>query len=168
MLNKKIFLLLAFICSPVIAQTNNAQIISVHGNWTAYAFIENGNKVCYMTSMPITDAGDYNSRGDIAAFVTHWPKQNSKDVFSYVAGYPYKKGSDVSVQIGGQTFSLFTQGEMAWAPDVNTDKRIISAIKKGSKMVVKGTSSRGTLTTDTYSLSGSTAAYNAITTTCGS
>jgi hypothetical protein len=34
-------------------------------------------------------------------------------------------------------------------------------------MIVKGTSSRGTLTTDTYSLSGFTAAFNAISKACG-
>jgi hypothetical protein len=35
-------------------------------------------------------------------------------------------------------------------------------------MVIKGTSSRGTLTTDTYSLAGFTAAYNAIEQACKS
>ena len=145
---------------------NNAVKISEHGNWTAYYFIENGQKVCYMTSAPITDAGDYTQRGDIAAFITHWPSKTSKDVFSYVTGYTYKKGSDVTVAVGGKTYSLFTQGEMAWASDETTDKSLINSIKAGSKMIVKGTSSRGTLTTDTYSLSGSTAAYNAITSAC--
>ncbi len=34
-------------------------------------------------------------------------------------------------------------------------------------MIVAGISSRGTLTTDTYSLNGFTAAYDAITRACG-
>lgn len=159
------------VCIPLLfcslqAHANSPKIISEHGKWTAYYFVENGQKVCYMTSTPITDAGNYTKRGDIAAFITHWPSKESKDVFSYVAGYPYKKNSDVNISIGGSKFSLFTQGEMAWATDMDTDRRLINSIKKGSKMIVKGTSQRGTLTTDTYSLEGSTAAYNAITKAC--
>jgi hypothetical protein len=57
---------------------------------------------------------------------------------------------------------------MAWAPDTAQDNAITEAIKTGSSMVVKGTSSRGTVTTDTFSLSGSSKAYEAISTECGS
>ncbi|MGB1026239.1 MAG: invasion associated locus B family protein, partial [Rhodospirillaceae bacterium] len=41
-------------------------------------------------------------------------------------------------------------------------------MKRGRDMIVKGTSSRGTVTTDTYSLSGVTAAMNAIDKACAS
>ena len=166
MFKKFYFILLFSFIVPSAAYASSATEIDTFGKWTAYSFVENGEKVCYMTSIPVTDAGDYSSRGDIAAFITHWPTKESKDVFSYVAGYPYKNGSDVNVAIGNKNFSLFTQGEMAWAPDSSTDQRLISAIKQGTKMVIKGTSSRGTLTTDTYSLEGSTAAYNVITKEC--
>ena len=44
---------------------------------------------------------------------------------------------------------------------------MVNAMAKGSKMVVKGTSSRGTPTTDTYSLMGFMAARRAITQACG-
>jgi len=42
----------------------------------------------------------------------------------------------------------------------------VAALKAGSSLVVKGTSGRGTETTDTYSLSGTTAAMQAIDTAC--
>ena len=149
---------------PAVAQ--NAEVHSRHGQWTVYTFEENGQTVCYMASPPNSDSGNYSKRGEISAQITHWPGAETKNVFSYVAGYPYKKGSTVSVEIGGRTFTLFTQGEMAWSPDAQTDASLIEAIKKGREMVVKGTSARGTLTTDTYSLSGSTAAHNAISKLC--
>ncbi len=166
MFNKIAIITLCLLLTPAHVNAQAAQKISSHGKWTVFSFIENGKKVCYMSSRPITDVGDYNQRGEISAFITHWPSSDSKDVFSYIAGYTYKNGSDVSVSIDGKTHSLFTQGGMAWAPDVETDKKLINAIKKGSTMVVKGTSSRGTLTTDTYSLQGSTAAYDAISKLC--
>lgn len=161
------FCLLAFAALPGVAQASEPTRIGVYGDWTAYEFVENGNKVCYMAAKEKTAEGNYNSRGDIYALITHRPAENSKNVFSYITGYPYKEGSEASVKIGGQTFSLFTQGETAWAPDADADARIAQAIQKGSTMVVKGTSTRGTLTTDTFSLKGSGAAYDAISKACG-
>ena len=136
-------------------------------DWTSYVLMERGNKVCYMVSKPTKAKGKYTNRGEIFALITHRPSENTKDVFSYITGYTYKQGSDATVTIDGKKFILFTQDDTAWAPDANADSKLASAIRTGSKMVVKGTSSRGTLTTDTYSLKGSGAAYKAITKECG-
>lgn len=142
------------------------KLIGDYGSWSAYSLVESGNKVCYMVSEPEKHEGNYARRGDIYALITHRPAEGTKNVFSYIAGYPYKPGSDATLNVGNQRFSLFTQDETAWAPDVETDNKIADAIKRGSKLIVKGTSSRGTLTTDTYSLSGSSAAFEAITKEC--
>jgi hypothetical protein len=71
------------------------------------------------------------------------------------------------VAIGDQSFELFTQGDGAWAKDKQADDALVKAMIKGLDMVVKGTSSRGTETIDTYSLSGFTKAYEAIGKACG-
>lgn len=141
-------------------------MISEHGAWTAYEFMRDGRKVCYMASQPTKDEGNYTRRGDIFALITHGPGQ-AKDVFSYVAGYPYQPNSDVTIKVDSETFKLFTQGEMAWTPDDETDRRLSVAVQRGARMVVQGRSSRGTLTTDTFSLRGSGAAYKAISRACG-
>ncbi len=140
--------------------------IGTYGKWSAFTFVENGSKVCYMASQPTKAEGNYTRRGDIFALITHRPADGTRNVFSYIAGYPYKAASDVTVQIGSKKFVLFTQGETAWAPDSETDNAIAEAIREGSAMIVKGTSKRGTLTTDTFSLSGSSKAYDAITQAC--
>lgn len=137
------------------------------GDWTAYTLTEGGNKVCYMVSKPVTAKGNYTRRGEVFALITHRPSENTKDVFSYITGYTYKQGSDAKVIIDGQTYSLFTQDDTAWAPDATNDTRLAMAIRKGSRMEVKGTSSRGTATTDTYSLNGSSGAYEKISQECG-
>lgn len=141
--------------------------LGTFGKWSAFVFTEDGDKVCYMASQPDEDEGDYSRRGDIYALITHRPAEGTKNVFSYITGYPYKSGSDATVKIDGNTFTLFTQDETAWAPDATTDNRITDAIRKGYKMVVKGTSSRGTLTTDTFGLKGSSDAHDAISRECG-
>lgn len=154
-----------FAMSP--AEASGTKRIGTYGDWAAYVFTENGNKVCYMASEPKKAEGDYTKRDDIFAMITHRPAEGTQDVFSYVTGYTYKSGSDVTLKANGQAFTLFTQADTAWAPDSTTDSRIAQAIRKGSKMVVKGTSSRGTLTTDTFSLKGSGDAHDAISDACG-
>lgn len=148
------------------ALAGEPRLLASHGDWDAYVFIENGNKVCYMASKPTKDEGKYTRRGDIYALVTHRPAEGTKNVFSYITGYTYKRGSDATLEIDGKKIKLFTQDDTAWAPDSETDKNISGAIQAGSRMVVRGTSSRGTLTKDTFSLRGSSKAYERISKEC--
>ena len=148
-------------------QASEPELLGQHGDWTAYQFMENNGKVCYMVSQPTKDEGNYSQRGDIFALITHRPAEGSKNVFSYIAGYSYKAGSEVTVKVNSQNFKLFTQDDSAWAPDQDTDNKLADAVRRGNTLVVQGTSSRGTLTTDTFSLKGSSAAYKAISEECG-
>lgn len=154
-----------FFVAPANAEAPS--LIGNYGDWSAYSFTENGNKVCYMVSQPKKAEGNYSKRGDIFALITHRPGENTKNVFSYITGYTYKNESDVTVSVNGTNFTLFTQKDMAWAPSQAEDNRLAEAVRKGSSIVVKGTSSRGTLTTDTFSLKGSGAAHDAINKACG-
>lgn len=156
-----------FAAAPLSAHASEATQLKTYGDWAVYSFTENGNKVCYMASTPKKAEGNYSSRGKIYALITHRPAEGTKNVFSYITGYSYKEGSEVTVQIGSDRFVLFTQDETAWAPDAETDSRLIAAIKGGSTMMVKGTSKRGTVTTDVYGLKGSGDAHDAISKECG-
>jgi invasion protein IalB len=99
--------------------------------------------------------------------VTHRPGEKAWDVISVVAGYQYKPDTDAVVTIGAAKFDLFTVGsDRAWARDAKVDRSIAQAMIKGNAAVVRGTSSRNTATTDTFSLSGFSAAYKAINDTC--
>ncbi len=137
------------------------------GDWSAFADGEGKTRLCYMASAPTKAEGDYTKRGEMYALVTHRTADGSVGVVSIEAGYTYKTDSEVMVTIGDSTFSLFTDKGQAWARDRATDKALVDAMRAGATMVVKGTSSRGTLTTDTYSLNGFTAAYRAISKACG-
>ena len=135
-------------------------------DWSAFRFSEGGNKACYIASQPTKAQGNYTRRGEIYALVTHRPAENRRDEISIIIGYTFKKDSFVDVAIGGQAFKLFTKDDGAWTANSDEDKKLVAAMKAGNRMQVKGTSTRGTLTTDTYSLSGFTAAYNMISESC--
>lgn len=149
------------------AQAAEPTLIGQFGKWKAWELQDEGGKVCYMLAEPEKHQGAYRSRDDIYALITHRPAEGSKNVFSYIAGYEYKAKSEAVLKLGDKKFNLFTQSETAWAPDANTDNLIADAIRKGSNMVVTGTSARGTATTDTFSLKGSGDAHDAINKACG-
>lgn len=159
-------LLIALVALPV-AQAQGIKTVGIYGDWSAFQFSEDGNPACYMSSEPTEATGDYKQRGEVFAIITHRPAEKRIGEVSIIAGYTYQKDSAVEVAIDKQGFKLFTQDDGAWAPDAATDKKLVRAMKKGNRMVVKGTSSRGTLTTDTYSLKGFTKAYGAIGKACG-
>lgn len=158
---------LAAAAAPAQAQTADPEILGSYSDWTSYTYNEDGNKVCYMASQPKKAEGNYDKRGDIFVLVTHRPADGTSDVVSVVAGYDYKDDSDVTANIDGREFSMFTHGERAWARDTATDKEMVKRMRAGRTLIIKGTSERGTETTDTYSLSGFTAAHEAISKACG-
>lgn len=143
------------------------KLLGSYGKWNAFVFKdEAGKKVCFMSSKPTDKKGNYTQRGEVFAYVTHWPSKGYRNMINIDTGYTYKTNSTVSVKIGSRDFTLATEGEKAWAYNQADDNAITEAIRKGMNMVVKGTSSRGTLTTDTYSLKGSGDAHDAISREC--
>lgn len=158
----------ALLAAPLAgAQAQSIERLGDFSDWSAFRYEENGNTVCFMASEPTKAEGNYTQRGKIHAMVTHRPGEQRNDEVSVQAGYTYQDGSLVDVQVGPMKVNLFTQGDSAWTVDKDTDKKLVQAMIKGSTMVVQGTSSRGTNTKDTYSLSGFTRAYQAISQACG-
>ena len=70
----------------------------------------------------------------------------------------------INVKIDQTLFEFFGKEDTAWTKD--NDKTVIFAMEKGIKMIIKGYSSRGTLTTDTYTLKGFTSANNKLSKDC--
>ncbi len=160
------FALLVVALAVAPAQAQGTKRLGDFGNWSAFEFAESGKAACYMVSYPEKTVGDYKKRGDTYAVVTHRPAEERRDEVSFVAGYTHKKDSEVKITIGRKSHMLFTQGDGAWTPNAKSDKVLVKAMIKGRSMVVRGVSSRGTKTTDTYSLTGFAKAYAAINKAC--
>jgi hypothetical protein len=152
-----------FAAAPAAAEP---QSIGEFGAWEAAKFENAGDAGCFMTSDPTKSEGKYSNRGKVYALITHRPTNNALNVVTFVAGYTYMKDSEVTVEVGDQKFSLFTDQSSAWARDED-DGKLVAAMRAGNTMIVRGTSERGTLTTDTYSLRGFTKAHGAIGEACG-
>jgi len=136
-------------------------------DWDAFVVTEGKAKSCYMRAAPGKSEPAGAKRGDIYLFITHRPASKVKDEISIISGYPFKPGSAVSVTVGKQKFALFTEGDGAWLEKPADEARLIAAMKQGDRLSVVGTSQRGTITTDTYSLAGFSAALKTINQECG-
>jgi len=134
--------------------------------WSAMTFDEDNAVVCMMWSQPEKAEGDYTKRGEVFVFITHRPDDGEVNKVSFETGYTFKEKSEVKVTIDGERYTLDTQGSTAWSKDDKDDRRMVKAMRAGSTMIMEGVSSRGTETRDTYSLSGFSAAHNAINKAC--
>ena len=137
---------------------------------SSYANVEMGKwnfikevDYCFIGSAPVeTDLPESKQRG--ATYILVYRINKSKDaIVQIAAGYPYKKDQNVDVTIDNVQFDFYSDDDTAWS---NDDNKVIFAMKKGIKLTVNGESSRGTKTTDIYTLKGFTAAYNQLFNDC--
>lgn len=146
----------------------STNVVATEGDWTVFA--ADNPRECWAVSPPKSSVNTRDgqpaevSRGDIRLYVAYRPGQNGE--LSFTGGYPFAPDSTVEVDVGGQKFSLFTEGESAWTGSPADDERLITALRAGANVVITGRSSRGTTTRDTFSLMGITAATNAARARC--
>lgn len=140
--------------------------LGVFKKWEAYKV--NDTKSCLIQGDPSKATGKYKKRGDTFMQIALEKSSATSGVISIEAGYNYKEGTDVTLSIGGKNFDLFTHQDTintAWSY-THDENNIIKAMRKGTQMIVKGISARGTNTKDTYSLYGFTAAYKSVLKAC--
>lgn len=136
------------------------------GDWIVHEAAGDGRKICFAATLPKSKEPAGANRAKIVLYVSAWPKEGVKSEVSIKLGYRIKPESPVAVTVGADAFQLFAQDDRAYIADATEELKLIEAMKKASKLVVKATSSRGTQTTDTYSLNGLGQALQAVATAC--
>lgn len=152
------------------AEAAQAQKLGTFNDWTVYRTSGNDGLLCFAIASPKETAPANVKRDPIYFMVSAWPGKNVSGEPYIEPGYPYKDGSKATVEIGADSFEFYTENAGtdggAWLQGRDAEKRLLAAMRAGSTMIVKGTSRRGTLTTDTYSLSGISLALDKIATDC--
>ena len=152
--------------SKPAAEKTETKRLGTFQRWDAYEYLKGGTKLCYVHSQPQKKEPATVKRGEIYILVTHKPKEHIRNEVSIYFGYPLKESLPAEAVIDGNTIDMFTHEEAAWAADTATDQKLVLALQKGRTLVVKGVSTRGTHTTDTYDLTGFTNALHAIDKAC--
>jgi hypothetical protein len=131
-------------------------LLGKYGEWGAYTAAPGGAKTCFVIATPTTSQTNPPNRPRDPAhfFISTRPSEKVKDEVSVIMGYTLKPSSDVTVAISPANFALYSQNDGAWIKNAADEARLVDALRKGSDAVVKGTSAKGTQTTDTFPLKG--------------
>ena len=158
------FVVIAVSATPALAQ--KATFKEKSGDWSVYAYDAGGKKTCFVAAQPRSKKPKNVKRDPIYFYVSNWPKDKVSGEISVKMGYPLKPGVDATIKIADKSFKLFTKGEGAYIEKAAVEKQVVAAMKGGATMVVQGRSTRGTLTTDEYSLTGISKALDAAAAAC--
>jgi hypothetical protein len=149
------------------AQAQQATELGTFNSWTAWQANDASGVMCYISATPTKSEPAGANRDPIHFMIIHRKGLGTKNEVQTLIGYPYNtSNANASVAVDGRSYPMVTEGSAAWLASTGDEAGFVTAFKAGSQMLVRGTSQRGTATTDTYSLSGATAAMNAIDSAC--
>lgn len=153
------------------AQSAQAQNVGVFRDWNAFTGADQSGKVCFIASTPKGSEYSQTVSGRDPAFfqITSAPASGVRNEASTIVGFTILTSADVTVDVDGTKFRMFldpSHPDTAWSVP-EQEAQLVEAMKKGSRMTVVATSSpRRTVVTDTYSLSGVTAALEKLAQEC--
>ena len=161
----------SLVASGAIAQSQSTNRVAQKTKWSV--FVEDNPTECWSVSAPEETVNSRDgrvvaaTRSQILLMVFYRPSEGAKGQIAFTGGYPFASGSTVNVNISGNEFEMFTEGEWAWPASASDDAKMVTAMKRGASAIVTGVSGRGTVTKDTFSLRGFTAAVEDAEKRCG-
>jgi len=141
---------------PSVPGAPQPTLLGQFGDWGAYAATPGGKKVCFALAKPANShtAPPNRPRDPTYMFISSRPAEKVKDEVSIIFGYGFKPSADASIEISGANYAMYTQADGAWVKNAAEETRLVDAMRKGQDLTVKGTSAKGTASTDVYSLKG--------------
>lgn len=142
------------------AQQAAPRRLGTFGEWTAATYTDDGQKICYA----FTPASRSEPRRDgVMLMVTQ--RGASRDEVAIRTGQSYARGTpDITVTVGSTELDFYTGSDTAHARD---RRAAVAAFRAGREAVARGPGPNGRgNATDTFSLSGFSAAHHAISREC--
>jgi hypothetical protein len=131
-------------------------LLGQYGDWGAYTASPGGKKICFVLAKPANSSTSPPNRPRDPAwmFISSRPAEKVKDEVSVIFGYGLKPNSDANIEVAGGSYAMYTQADGAWVKNAAEEPKLVETMRKGQDLTVKGTSAKGTLSTDVYSLKG--------------
>ena len=159
---KKILILsLFYFTFGILNAEENLKSIGKFKDWESFVLSQDGNKTCFAQSIPVVRAPKKLKRDPSRLFVSFRPAENIKNEVSVTNGYEFKLKAPVIAKSGKKSYDLFSKGRFAWVVENEDGTKLIKTMKKASRLMIIGNTSKGDQTTDHYSMMGFTKAYSA-------
>jgi len=154
--------------SAAVGGSAEPTLIGQFGTWGAYTATPNGKKVCFALAKPASSKTNppNRPRDPAYAFVSTRPAEKVINEVSVMIGYTLKPGSESTLEVGGASYAMYTQGDGLWIKNAAEEERMVDAMRKAADVTVKGVSAKGTETTDTFSLKGLSQALDRLAQDC--
>ena len=157
-------LLILFFCFSVSAE--EVKKVGKFKDWEVMVLIDDSGITCFAQSKPVLQAPKKNKR-EARLFVSFRPNEKISDEISITSGYEYNKKNSITAKSGKKKFKFdISQDNFAWIADQKIERKMIRAMKAGSRIMITGYNQKGSQTIDHYSLMGFSKAYNAAKKSC--
>jgi len=149
------------------------ELVGSYGDWSVFHSQSGKAKICYTLAQPKQRDPDDLKRDPGYAFISERPGEGVRNEVSFIMGFDVgapsaeadsgdskdKKKDKTKLiaptaEIGDASFDLLPKGADLWVKNAAQESSLVAEMRKGKTLVVKATSKKGNLTTDTYSLSG--------------
>lgn len=158
------------VAKPPASMTGGAEptLIGQFGTWGAYSATPNGKRVCFALAKPTSSKTNppNRPRDPAYAFVSTRPAEKVVNEVSIMIGYAVKPGSESTLEVGGASYAMYTQGDGLWIKNAAEEDQMVQAMRRSADAVVKGVSAKGTETIDTFSMKGLSQALDRIAQDC--
>ena len=165
-IKKILYTILFFIIFNFANAEENLKSVGKFKDWESFVLLQDGNKTCFAQSTPVVRAPKKLKRDPSRLFISFRPAENVKNEVSVTNGYEFKLKAPVAAKSGKKSYDLFSKGRFAWVVDNKDEIKLISTMKKASRLMIIGNSKNGEQTTDHYSMMGFTKAYNTAKKSC--
>ena len=162
MVNIKKTILSVFIAISFInfANADDLKSLGKFKDWESFVLTQEENKICFAQSIPIVRAPKKLKRDPSRLFVSFRPSEKIKNEISVTNGYDFKIKAPVTAKSGKKSYDMFSKERFAWVVDNKDEIKLITTMKKASRLMIIGNTNKGDQTTDHYSMMGFTKAYN--------
>jgi len=165
-IKKSLYIILFFIIFNFANAEENLKSVGKFKDWESFVLLQDGNKTCFVQSVPVVRAPKKLKREPSRLFVSFRPDENIKNEVSVTNGYEFKLKAPVIAKSGKKAYDLFSKGRFAWVVDNKDEQKLIITMKKASRLMIIGNTEKGDQTTDHYSMMGFTKAYNTAKKSC--
>ena len=155
-------------------------LVATFGDWNVFVGRAGKGRICYTLAQPKTREPSSLKRDPGYAFISDRPAEGVRNEVSFIMGFEVSAGAEAEAKgdakpagkasrsdarskraiaspvakVDEASFDLLPKGGNLWVKNAAREGALIAEMRKGSTLEIKAYSIKGSVSTDSYSLSG--------------